>query len=183
MAVRNNLPVLTPERAKVLLSEWFISKHTTTVVFREETNPKNDPHDDYLIGYEAIFEPKSLEHAYIHIGVTPDGYVAIGFERWERIAERLGAKNSSVRFAAGHEPCFISESGLLAILDLIANGQIAIAPTVIPLIGLVSTKAKVLQDVLEELISKGYSSVSWLNGVSQTEFSEKGRLLQFSRWK
>lgn len=183
MAVRSNLPALTPERARVLLSEWFASRHTTTVVFREETNPKNDPHDDYLISYEAIFEPKSLEQAYVYIGVTPDGYVAIGFERRKRIAERLGTKNSSVRFAAGHEPCFISESGLFAILDLIADGQIAISPTAIPLIGLISTKAAVLQDVLEELISKGYSSVSWLNGVSQTEFSEKGRLLEFSQWK
>lgn len=91
-------------------------------------------------------------------------------------------KSGSNRFAAGHELRCMSESGLLATLDLIAAGQIAIAPTVIPLFGLISTKAVALHAVLAAIASKGCSSVNWLKGVSQTEFSEEGRLLKFHHW-
>ena len=191
MIVKSNLPTIMPERVRELVSKWFASRQTTTVVFKEETNPENDPDvDDYLIAYEAFFEPESLEQAYVWVSVSTDGSVGIGIERWKRIAERLDVRIGvgevyGVRFAGGHEPYFMSESALLAILDLIADGQIAVSPIVIPFLGLISTKVVVSQNVLEELISKdvsGNSTFDWLTPVSQIKFTENRRLLHFSRW-
>ena len=187
MAARNNLPELRPERARQLLSEWFATRHTTSVAFREETNPKNDPQDDYLIAYEAVFEPDSLDQAYVDIGVTPDGCVAIGFETRERIAARLGVKNRRSGFASGHEPYPLSEQGLLAILDVIANGQIAIPTKVLPWIGLGPFgvglfKALVLPESLETLVANGYGPVTWLQAAKQSEFSVGDHFLHFRPW-
>ncbi len=173
--------MIKPERVRQLSSEWFVTRHTARVEFREGTQPENDPQDDYLIAYEAVFEPGSLDQARVELWVTPDGYIAIGFERWKRIAERLDIKCGNNRFAAGHEPQCMSESGLLAILDLIADGQIAISSSVIPLFGLVSTKAVVCHGILDELVSKGYSPTNWLKGVSQKKFST--HLLQYRQWE
>ena len=169
-----------PDRVRVLVSEWFASRQTTTVAFKEETNPENDPNvDDYLIAYEAFFEPESLEQAYVWVQVSTDGAVGIGIERWKRITERLGVRVRAdeyygVRDAGGVELSFMNESVLLAILDLIADGQIAISSTVIPFLGLTSTKVVMPQDVLEKLISKdvlGNSTFDWLTPVSQIKFT------------
>lgn len=183
VAAKSDDPELKkPESVRQLLSEWFTTRHTTTIVFREETNPTPDPDARYRVAYEAIFDSSRLDQACVEIWVTTEGEIAIGFERRKRIAERLGVKSAIDRFAAGHEPHRMSEPGLLAILDLIADGQIAVSPTVIPLFGLVSTKAVVLHDVLEELALKGYSPVNWLKGVTRTEFSEERRFVKFRRW-
>lgn len=79
----------------------------------------------------------------------------------------------------------MSVEGLLAILDVVATGKIAILPTIVPLFGLISAKAVVSHDILEKLalVSKPYSSISWLKGISQAEFSEERDLLIFQRWK
>lgn len=136
--------MLALERVRHLLSTWFATKHATTVAFREETNPTPDLDARYTVAYEAIFEPSSLDQARVELWVTTEGHVAIGFESHKRVAERLGVNGGHDRFATGHEPHRMSESGLLAVLDLIADGKIAISWTVIPLIGLISTKAVVL---------------------------------------
>jgi hypothetical protein len=194
MIAKSNLPTIVPERVRVLISEseWFASRQTTSIVFKEEKNPYNDPSvDDYLIAYEAFFEPESLEQAYVWISVSTDGSVGIGIERWKRLAERLnvsiaGDEDSGIRVVGGVELSFMNESALLAILDLIANGQLAISPIVIPFFGLISTKVVVSQNVFEELISKdvsGNSAFNWLTPVSQLKFTENRRLLHFNRWK
>jgi hypothetical protein len=176
------IPELKPERVRKILSEWFEVRRLNTVTFKEEINPENERYPDYFVVYKAVFEPHSLSQARVEIWLTNDGDVSIGFETWKRIAERLGIKGGNVQFAAGHEPARISETNLLAILDLMADGQIAISATVMPFFGLVSTNAVILQEILEELVSKGYFPVNWLKGVSQKKFSSKGNLLSYYRW-
>lgn len=175
---------LKPERVRQLLSEWFAKMQPKTIAFNEETNPKKDSDDSYEVAYEAVFEPQALDQARVEIWVTSNGAVAIGFENRKRIAQRLGVRGEQVRFAAGHEPSFVSESYLLAILDLIADGQIAISATVVPVVGLINTKAVVLQDVLQEIVAKkGISPVDWLKGVNKIEFSNNGRFLKYRSWQ
>lgn len=182
VAARSDLLPLTPERVQQVLTEWFSRSHPTTVHFKEVTEPAPDPNADYLVVYEAIFEPSSLDQARVELWVTKEGNVALGFERQKRIAERLGVKSKSNRFVAGHEPRRMFESDLLKILDLIATGQIAIDPTVIPIFGLISTKAVASRDVLEHLDFMSYSPLIWLKEVSKTEFSKEEHFLRFRPW-
>lgn len=88
MAVRSNPPELKPERVRQLLLDWFETKHTTTVAFREETDPAPDQDARYRVAYEAIFVPSRLDQARVEIWVTTVGEMAIGSERQKRIAER-----------------------------------------------------------------------------------------------
>ncbi len=182
MVVKSRLPELTLERVRTLLSEWFATRNTTTVEFKENLNPENDFHDDYMIGYEANFIPKSLDQAYVHIGVTPDGYVAIGYEKSQRISERLRLKSKSACFASGHEPHSINEPGLIGILNSIADGEVAVPLKVLPIINPYPTDAIVTHDVLRKLILKDDFAFSWLKGVSQAEFERKN-LIHYNPWK
>jgi hypothetical protein len=182
VATKNDIQPLTPKQVRQLLSEWFAAKQPTTVAFKEVIEPPFDPYADYSVVYEAIFEPPSLDQAAVELWVTRDGDVAIGFERRKRIAERLGVKSRNNRFAAGHEPRRMRESDLITILNSIATGEIAVASTVMPFLGLISTKAVTLHAVLERLGPKGCSPVNWLNGVSREEFSRGGHFLRFRPW-
>lgn len=174
---------LTSQRVKTILAEWFAMRRPSAVEFKEESAPKNSPHeDDYSIVYESVFLPEALDQARVEIWVTDDGNVAIGFEKQDRIARRLGVKGGSDRFAAGHEPCAMTEAGLLSLLDRIADGEIAILATVLPLVGLTSTKAVVTDDNLKMLSSKGYTPIDWLSDISPAEFLNKDDLLRFRRW-
>jgi len=164
-----------------IILQWVQQRHLSTVSFKEETSPANDPHDDYIVAYEASFEPKSLDQARVEVWVTTQGNVAIGFETRKRISTRLGLTTKSTRFGAGHEPALRSGTGLLAILGAVADGKIAIRAIAIPFFGLISTKAVTLHDVRQELVSKGYTPVDWLMGVSENEFAQQ-KLLRFRRW-
>lgn len=173
---------LTPERARKLLSEWFAKRHASGVTFREHTDPPQDPVGSYAVAYEAIFEPQSLEHARVEVWITTKAEVAIGFERTSRVSKRLGVRSGRDIFAAGQEPLPINAPGLVAILDTIADGQMAILPTVLPLIGLVSTRAVLPREVADQLVSRGYNSLSWLKRVRDRRFLERARVLRFQPW-
>lgn len=178
----SNKQMIDPFKAQQVLSQWFTGRQARTITFKEETDPKNDPNEDYFVAYEAVFEPDSLDQTRVAVWVTMEGYVAIGLETHERIAKRLGVNCYKVGFAAGHEPTNITEEGLVAILDLIADGKILITPFVIPLLGLISSKAKVRIDVLEDLILRGYSHVRWLKTVSHKDLIDAKHLLEFRPW-
>lgn len=164
------------------LSEWFAKRHPIEVEFREETSPQQDTDARYSVAYEAIFEPDSVNRARVEIWVTTVGEVGIGVEKWNRIAQRLGVKARDDRFAAGHEPQDMSVSGLLAILNAIAGGQIAVSATVIPWWGLVSTHAVAPPDVLEALDSADYHPAKWLSVARYEESAHLRHLLQFDSW-
>lgn len=104
----------------------------------------------------------------------------MGFETRKRVADRLGVKNWRNGFAAGHEPYPMTEPALLALLEMIANGRIAISARVIPFFGLISTKAVVLRDSLDVLIENGYCPLDWLKVLPEMEPSR--RIVQFGRW-
>jgi len=179
---------MSPEQVRQVLFEWFSRKNAATIVFRESVDPANDPDDSYVVVYEAVFEPTTLDQARVELSVTTDGCVAIGLETRERIAARLGVKNRRSGFAAGHEPYPLSEQGLFAILDVIAKGKIAIPTKVLPWIGLGPFgvglfKALVMPESLETLVANGYGPVTWLQAAKQLEFSGGDhRLLHFRPW-
>jgi hypothetical protein len=108
--------------------------------------------------------------------------VAIGLETFRRIAQRLGAKAVTDRFAAGHEPHIMTEAGLLQLLNLIAEGEVAISPKIVPLVGLHSAAAVVRNSNLVSLVAAGYEPTTWLKGISDVEFSRRDDLLHFRRW-
>lgn len=173
---------LTPERVRLVLTEWFAQRHSPAVVFKESTDPKVDKYADYLVAYEATFEPLSLHQARVELWVTINGSVGVGLERWSRISARLGKKCTRDRFAAGFEPQYIDEADLLMILDLIAGGNVAIATTFVPLFGLISTKAVVSLDTFRNLVSQGCHACSWLKPASQHALTRKGCIIHFLPW-
>lgn len=182
MDAQDNQSMRALERIRKILSTWFATKRAISVTFREVINPTPDADARYTVAYEAIFEPLSLDQARVELWVTSEGNIGIGFESHKRVAERLGVSSRYDRFATGHEPHRMSETSLLALLDLIADGKIAISCTVIPLKGLISTKALLLSDCLDQLVLKDYSPLNWLHGVSQSEFSNQGNLLKYRQW-
>lgn len=182
MAARSDTTEIDPARVGQLLSDWFASKNTESVAFRQEINPRPDEDARYRVIYEAQFEPAGLDQARVEIWVTADGEAAIGFEKRRRISQRLGKKAKNNRFVAGHEPRRMSETGLIAILDSIAAGQIAVSTIVLPFFGLVSTNAVVTQAVLDGLRSRDYLSIGWLKVVNEATISGRGHFLQFHGW-
>jgi len=170
------------DRARRLLHEWLREKRVSTVNFRERTDLTPDPNSRYALAYEAVFEPASLEQARVEVWLTADGQAAVGFETWSRIARRLGVKGESGRFAAGHEPHRMTSSGLLSLLDKVADAQIGLSTIVLPVIGLSSVTAVIGRDALESLVVDGYQPVSWLSAISRAEFSDRTDLLHFQPW-
>jgi hypothetical protein len=166
-----------------VLANWFRERHTTAVRFIENTKPNNDPYADYIVAYEAVFEPNTLDKACIEIWVATDGPIAIGLETKNRMAERLGIKGGKHKiFAAGHEPSEVTERGLLALLTVVAEGRIAISATCLPILGLVGTKAVLVSDTDEFLSSHGYDTRWWLTVVDDFESDIFRHVLRFTPW-
>ena len=182
MVARVSPTGLDPVKAREIISHWFSARHTAAIAFKEDLNPRFDPDARYEVAYEATFEPMTLDQARVEVWITTDGNASIGFERRKRIAERLGIRNCNDRFAAGHEPNPVIASGLVAVLDMIADGQVAIAPTVIPILGLISTRAVMVREAVESLVSRGYPSVSWLQVTSTSALSSNKNLVRFHKW-
>lgn len=182
MAVMNEFEELTADAVKEALTEWFRVRQVSSVRFDQNQNPENEQGYDYFVTYEAIFEPHSLRMARVEVWVTREGYISIGFEKQSRIAERIGVRSFGDRFIAGHEPIKISESGLIAILNVIADGRISIRPTVIPFFGLISSKAVIGKKTIDFLRSNGYKNIGWLDVVSDEEFNGNGKFLDFIKW-
>lgn len=180
---------MTAKRVHQVLAEWFAKKQITTVTFQAKNDPINDPKDSYVVVYEAAFEPNTLDQARVELWLTDDGRVSIGFETHVRIAAHFDAKTRSKRFVSGHEPCQLTEQALLAILDAIANGEIALSVRKIPWVGLLwflfvgTPKAVASVKTVDTLVSKGYWPVTWIRRVEAIKFNESGHLLHFRAWK
>ena len=148
------------------------------VAFHETTEPMVDPHARYLVVYEAVFEPRSLDQGRVEVWITNDGQVAVGFERRDRIAGRLGVRNTRQGFAAGHEPARVEPMGLKALLTLVASGGIVVSARVLPWIGLGSTSACANEEALESLAVAGYEKTGWLRQTVRVGT----RKLKFAPW-
>jgi hypothetical protein len=171
------------EQYREKLLDWFKQIQTTAIRFTENTSPEQDPYARYTVAYEATFEPNTLDRAFVEIGLTTDGMIAIGLETKNRIASRLELKGSKHKvFAAGHEPTDASVDGLLALLTAVAQGNIAISATALPLLGLVKTKAVLLSDTNKFLVSHGYDARGWLTVVDDFESDAFRQVLRFAPW-
>lgn len=84
--------IVSPQQIREVLSDWFRARGPSAIRLTENIKPNNEPYADYIIVYEAVFEPDSLEKARIQIAVADDGRIAIGSETKNRIAERLGIR-------------------------------------------------------------------------------------------
>lgn len=165
------------------LHNWFIGSGVREVDFIENTNPDPDPNSRFVVTYEAVFVPKTLDRMRIEIWVTSLDEIAIGLETKGRIAARLGIRGPKQKvFSAGQEPNIITIDALVALLTAISSGKICISAFAIPILGLVSTKAVLLHSTDEYLASKGYMHRSWLNVVDDFESDVFSHVLQFAPW-
>lgn len=165
-----------------LVTAWFSSIHVSGVVFTESLDPVNDRYADYIVCYEAVFQPVDLDQARLEVWATTDGRIAIGFETRDRVAKRLGVRNMRGGFAAGHEPYSLTESAVRALLELVANGHIGIYASTVPWFGLGSTRAWALRQNLDALTPEQWESLDWLRAVTDCEFTKTGRVLSFRAW-
>lgn len=153
---------ISPEQFRAILAEWFSGRRTTGIRLIENTNPKNDPNDDYAIAYRISFEPDTLEKARVEVWLTTEGLIAVGLEKRGRIAQRLHVKNRREGFAAGHEPSYLTQKGLLALLTIIADGNFSISAGSLPIWGLAKTRAVISPEASEALASRDYDAQWWL---------------------
>jgi hypothetical protein len=143
-------------------------------------NPAKDPHARYEVIHETAFEPASLEVGRVEVWLTESGEISIGFETVERVAKRLGVRAAKSGFAAGHEPQAMSRESLLALLDLVANGDVALHATIVPLIGISDVTAYTSATALARLAEMGYTATRWLRPREQR--GDGVSLLQYQPW-
>lgn len=150
-------------RTRQSLTRWIAEKELGPITFAEDFDPAPDPDGSYQLDYIATFEPPSLRQARVEVWVTSEGEIAIGLERFGRIADRLGVRcglNDRQVFAAGHEPLQVSDAGLLGLLDLVADGKLALSVACAPLVGLLSVTAVLPDGAPGNLVSAGYSPMA-----------------------
>jgi len=133
------------ENLRQELKKWLLAKGLVSVDFREVTDPAYDPQDDYRVVYEAHFLPEATQQARLEIHLTDDGYVGIGFETRQRVANRLRVRNQRDGFAGGFEPSLRQMDKLLSILDCVADGEVIVRARVLPCFGLGQTKTYLIR--------------------------------------
>lgn len=173
---------LVCESIRQSLTAWFEKNQLSSIKFLENLTPANDQYADYRICYEAVFEPSSLDQARVELWVSDKGYVSIGFESRERVAKRLSVPNRKDGFAAGYEPLPIPIEGLLANLEKIANGEVALSVLVLPWFGLGRTKAVMLDGAFRDLHEQDENIKFWLHPVQRFQSNSVVRTLRFSPW-
>jgi hypothetical protein len=169
-------------RVREVLRAWFQSKGATSVDFDENLRPEIDEtHLDsrYVVGYEASFTPHALTKARVEVWVTHQGDLGIGFERKNRVAERLGVRGTGHDiFAAGLEPIEMSEDELISVLELAAGGQIALRVVRVPILGILSMKAFVPSGTKK---STGLEGLFWLR-ERRDRLPHVGQMLEYEPW-
>jgi hypothetical protein len=118
----------------------------------------------------------------VEIWVTTDGSVSLGIETRDRLAKRLGVKNRREGFVVGHEPTAMTEKSLLAILDLICDGQLSISVNIWPWLGLGGTRPELLLQFQELLKSTGYDSKKLLGAGSALSPLCKKHYVRYQPW-
>ena len=165
------------------MTQWFEGQRCRDVRLSHNLEPLADINATYAVVYEAAFEPASTDAARVEIWLTVTGEIAIGVDSCDRVAQRLGVTNQKNGFAGGHEPLVVPIGGVLALLGLIATGNVRVRATVAPIIGLVTTKAVVSDDGFALLSDKRYPVAHWLDMVDATTFSTDRRLVSFAAWR
>lgn len=179
----NEVPHLAPDVLREELLRWFEGRRATRVRLVENDEPPNDEYDDYQVDYKASFEPDTLEQARVEVWGASDGSVAIGFERRDRLARRLGVKcYEPFRFVGGHEPGFMALPELIAFLDGVADGQVAALVTILPWLGITSARVVAPPPLLQKLHGSD-RPWRWLRARPQRRPTGLHRILDYSRWE
>ncbi|MDX1396809.1 MAG: hypothetical protein R3195_20715 [Gemmatimonadota bacterium] len=130
--------------------------------------------------YEMVIEGDSPDHARVELWVTTDGRMAVGLETRDRVATRLRVRNRRPGFATGHEPEEVSKNELIALLDAVAGGELALVARIWPLIGLGGCTAIAGPGVIDRLRLAGYAPRRWL---ATRDSSWRGlSTLRYRRW-
>jgi hypothetical protein len=173
---------MMPESVRSALRGWtdrYIESSNISLV-----EPDTSRHDssDYSVFYEATFESKDYERAYLNLVVTTGGHVGIGLETRERVARRLGIRNWTRRsVAAGHEPGPLTLAQLQIFIELVANAKIVLIVKT-NLLGLGSIKAIIRPEDLSQLrpLTKHWD---WLSAASAELIPSKStKIVRFLPW-
>ena len=173
------------ERTRRSLSRWLADRNFGSVQFTEDTNPAADPDGSYQLDYVATFDPPSLRQVRVEVWVTDEGEIAVGLERFGRVADRLGVRcslNDRRAFAAGHEPLAVSDAGLLGLLDLVADGELALSVACVPLAGLLGVAAVLPDGAPGALVSSGYSVNAQFRDMRSLKPRPWRRFVDYERW-
>jgi len=174
---------IASETLRAVLAEWFRARGFRDIVFKENLSPEFDDAGRYVVDYEAVFEPRGLDQGRVDVWGTREGVVAVGFETWERIAARLSVGTSQPdRNVAGQEPDRLTVSGLIAVLDAVADGQMSVLASVWPGSGLASPRAVAAPAVLQTFRASGNTWLRWLGSAPQQPHLPWQRLLEFRPW-
>lgn len=139
--------------------------------------------DDYEVIYEIAVEPVSLNKPRVEVWITSDGDIGMGFETFERMAERMRVRHARRGFATGFEPAACDVRTALKVLDLVARGKIFLRASVWPVFGVVSFNAYLHR---EDVPTNGETSdllKSWLHSwKEQEDMSGRIKFLEFEPW-
>ncbi|UDF03467.1 hypothetical protein [Asticcacaulis sp. AND118] len=133
------------------LNAWFAGQDFRQVTFREEWEPTGEDYE-YTIVYEALFEPESDDQAYVNLYATDEGAIGVAVESRSRIARRLGFVSNSPVCAGGFEPSLVNVDAIMRLIQLIAQGEISVVATVIPLLGVTDADVVLSSYATEQLV-------------------------------
>lgn len=168
MGVENDQLQAEPSRIRRLIESWFSSRNFSSVDLCINTAPPDDCDEDYTVLYEIGLKPDRLEQSCAEIWITTEGRVGIAFERWSRVARRMGVVCRRDRFVGGYEPKPVSDRELIAVLDAIAAGVLAVLPVVIPFVGL-SWAHTLMRSVRRSEIGRSFEgNIDWVHAVDDT---------------
>ena len=178
------LPRLSPDDCRRTIARWLERRSGLATTLRESTGPSTDPSEDYVVAYEAVFEPKDLEHARLAIFVTTDGYVEVGLETRERLARRLGVKNwrRPRGYGVGHQPGPMTVEQLTSLLDIVADAKFTLVAEV-GLLGLGNVTAILRPEDATVLPDRSTSHWQWLTvSPKEVQHTSRVRVIRFAAW-
>ncbi len=134
--------------------------------------------------YEASFQPAALDKARIEFWFTNMGYIAIGIETYDRIAQRLRLRAIRHGFAVGHEPGTVSRDGLQMVFDAVTKGEIFIVVGIA--LELVSSARVYMVASTKDAIAKsGYKCSDWISPIPNDDvekLSSLGSVVSYRAW-
>jgi hypothetical protein len=179
---------VTADEDRHALQEWRRSRPPLREVTFTEKSVEPDPNsfEDYVVIFEADFEPKSLCRATFGIWVTDDGHIAIHFEKLRRFTRRVKARTIRPLLGClgGHEPTDVSIPALIELLDCVAGGKVHVVYT--KLFGFVwGVRPAIAPEDKERLIKAGYRQTFWLKRLpTNVRGASRGlrRLARYEPW-
>jgi hypothetical protein len=160
------------------LRNWVFNRGSRSISLKENTDPANDPHDDYKVVYEAQFNPERISQMKLELMLTDNGRIGVGLETRQRVAGRLNVRNHRQGFAAGFEPLLLTSDELQLLLSIVSGGELVIRARVIPWYGLASTRVLLMskREGAPDLFKKFYSASSLPSNLST-------KTLTFEPWQ